>query len=50
MLEAYQTDEQERINKGLARVYFLLFALSLTTIITSIISSEQRPHFEMRLR
>ena len=45
-----ETEENEKINKGLARVYCLLFMLSLTTIITSIISSESRPHFEMRLR
>ena len=45
-----KSDEKERINKGLARAYCLLFSLSLTTIITSIISSESRPHFEMRLR
>lgn len=49
-MEPYSGEEGARINKGLARVYFLLFALSLTTIVTSIISSESRPHFEMRLR
>ena len=50
MLELYQTEEHERINKGLARAYCLLFVLCLTTIMTSIIWSESRPHFEMRLR
>ena len=50
MSEPYQGNEPEKINMGLARVYCILFTVTLSIIISSIISSESRPHFEMRLR
>ena len=50
MIDPFQTEETEKINKGLARVYGLLFVITLATIFMSIISSESRPQFEMRLR
>ena len=41
--------EDDRINKPLALIYASLFVLSVTTIVLSIISSENKTHFELRI-
>ena len=48
MLENYELEQKP--NKALAKVYCLLFSVSLATIVLSIITSEQRPRFQMRVR
>ena len=43
-------EEDVKVNKGLVKVYFTLFFMSIITVVLSIISSEHRPHFEMRMK
>lgn len=55
MAEVSQTefddiDLKQKPNKGLSKVYIQLFFVSLATIVLSIITSEQRPRFQMRVR
>ena len=43
-------EEDVKVNKGLVKVYFTLFFMSIITVVLSIISSEHKPHFEMRMK
>jgi cytochrome b561 len=44
-MEANGQEEDRKLNKGLMKLYILLFAVSLATIILSIISSEHKAFF-----
>lgn len=44
-MEPAEQEEDRKLNKGLLKLYILLFAVSLATIILSIISSEHKAFF-----
>ena len=47
-MEDYLDEEDMRQNnKGLLKVYGMLFTVSLATVVLSIISSEHMAHFEL---
>lgn len=49
-MEEYEHQEDGgRLNKGLIKLYAILFSVSLATIILSIISSEHKAFFVMNM-
>ena len=49
-METYEQQEDgSKLNKSLLKLYTILFAVSLATIILSIISSEHKAFFYMEL-
>lgn len=50
-MEAYEEQEEHgKLNKSLLKLYTILFAVSLATIVLSIISSEHKAFFYMHMQ